>query len=92
MAEMHIPVGRNETVHPGNSPEVSGLNAREPSHHRDLGSINKFSEQVIDLAERLADMSEAAKGTRKPAARPAPVARPTPPKPVPVADRLSNDR
>ncbi len=62
MAEMHIPVGRNETVHPGNSPEVSGLNAREPSHHRDLGSINKFSEQVIDLAERLADMSDAAKG------------------------------
>src|SRR5205809_3086727 len=49
------------------SPEVSDLYAREPSHHRDLGrggqmaDINKFSEQVIDLAERLADMSDAAK-------------------------------
>ena len=31
-----------------------------------MADINKFSEQVIDLAERLADMSEAAKGTRKP--------------------------
>jgi hypothetical protein len=125
-----------------------------------MADINKFSEQMIDLAERLADMSDAAKGkggrrrslgpkwvvlpaagavlyalatsgsfTRQdkgvmnqakaraselpddllsrirqtsqtsssgtpasPAARPAPVARPTPPKPVPVADRLSNDR
>jgi hypothetical protein len=27
-----------------------------------MADINKFSEQVIDLAERLADMSDAAKG------------------------------
>jgi hypothetical protein len=67
-SEMHIFVGRNETASPkltgGFGPSCQGTVAPPRSREGvgEMVDINRFSEQVIDLAERLADMSDAAKG------------------------------
>src|SRR4029450_12272383 len=67
-SEMHIFVGRNETASPkltgGFGPSCQGTVAPPRSREGvgEMVDINRFSEQVIDLAERLADMSDAGKG------------------------------